>query len=98
MRGFPNLVSEKESGFMDISAGERELPAERKWEGLGYGFERLWEGLIGLKMCGDGLLYALAIKCDFKRHQIALDSRKCRSKLFYDMLISIWNFQESEFL
>jgi hypothetical protein len=38
MRGFPNLVSEKESGFMDISAGERELLAERKWEGLGYGF------------------------------------------------------------
>jgi hypothetical protein len=25
-------------------------------------------------MCGDGLLYALAIKGDFKRHQIALDS------------------------
>jgi hypothetical protein len=88
MRGFLNLVSVKESGFMDISAGEWELPAERKWEGLGYGFERLWEGLIGLKMCGDGLLYALAIKGDFKRHQIALDSRKRKSARVWVMLIS----------
>ena len=72
MRGFPNLVSEKESGFMDISAGERELPAERRWEGLGYGFERLWEGLIGLKMCGDGLLYALDIESVLEKVGVGL--------------------------
>ena len=40
---------------------------------MGYGFERLWEGLLGLEIF-DGLLYGLAIKGDFKRHQVALDS------------------------
>jgi len=43
---------------------------------LGYGFEQLWKRLIGLEMCGDGLLYALAIKGDFKKHKVAFDSRK----------------------
>jgi hypothetical protein len=47
--------------------------------------------LIGLADSAGGLLYGLAIKGDFKRHQVALDSRKYRFKLFYDMLISICN-------
>jgi hypothetical protein len=52
-------------GFGYDGACERERPAEKVWEGLGYGFKRLWEGYIGLEMSGDGLRYALAIKGDF---------------------------------
>ena len=57
-------------------ANDSELPAERVREGLGYGFERLWERVIGLADRAGGLLYVLAIKGDFKRHQVALDSRR----------------------
>jgi len=46
MTGFPNIVSENESGFMDISAGEKERPAEKVWEGFRYVYERLWEECI----------------------------------------------------
>ena len=46
----------------------------RVLEGFRYGFERLWERVIGLADRAGGLLYVLAIKGDFKRHQVALDS------------------------
>ena len=67
MTGFANFVSEKENGIWIWGAGDWERAAGKEWEGLGYGFEWLQEGLIGLEMCGDGLLYALAIKGDFKK-------------------------------
>ena len=41
-------------------------------KGYGYGFERLWEGLIGLKMCGDELLYGLDIESVLKRVRVGL--------------------------
>ena len=43
---------------------------------MGYGFERLWEGLIGIGNMYDGLLYALAIKGDFKKVEVGLGSRR----------------------
>jgi hypothetical protein len=47
---------------MDMcDAGDRERPAEKMWEGLGYGFERLEEGLIGFGICDDGLLLSLCL-------------------------------------
>ena len=56
MTGFANFVSEKENGICIWGAGNRERPAGKEWEGLGYGFEWLEEGLIGLEMCGDEFL------------------------------------------
>ena len=46
MTGFPNLPClKKKEGYGYEGAGKRERPAERVWEGLGYGFEWLLEGL-----------------------------------------------------
>ena len=59
---------------------------------------RFWvfmSALIGLADSAGGLLYGLAIKGDFKRHQVALDSRKCRSKLFYDICSVSVNSRET---
>jgi hypothetical protein len=55
-------------------------------EGFRYGFERLWERVIGLADRAGGLLYVLAIKGDFKRHQVALDSSKRESNAHYALL------------
>ena len=58
MTGCPNFVPEKENRVRDIFEGccKRGLPLGKGSEGLGYGFDRLWEGYISLEMCSDGLL------------------------------------------
>jgi len=55
-----------------IGSGETERPAEKEWEGLGYGFKRLREGLIGLEMCDDLLLYALDIESALEKVGVGL--------------------------
>jgi hypothetical protein len=39
MTGFLNLISEKENALWICGAGDKERPAGKVWEGLGYGFE-----------------------------------------------------------
>jgi len=79
MTGFTDFVSEKESGIWTWGAGEWERAAERLSEGLGYGFERLWEKVIGLEMCDYCLLYGLDIVRDLAKVQVGYDSRSHRS-------------------
>ena len=43
-------------------------------EGFRYGFERLWERVIGLEMCDYCLLYGLDIVSDLAKVQVGLDS------------------------
>jgi len=77
MTGFPNLVSEKESGFMDYKVQARENDRQRR-------NEKVWDmflsdygkRLIVLTECvGRLLLCGMAIKGDFKKVEAVLNSR-----------------------
>jgi hypothetical protein len=58
-------------------AGERERPAERVWEGLGYGFEYYWEGLIGLEICTMYCYTFWQSKAIFKKLKLVVTQVNC---------------------
>jgi hypothetical protein len=62
MTGFPNLVSEKESGIWIHEVQARANYQQRGYEKVLDTFlSNYWKGLIGSEMCGDVLIHTLPI-------------------------------------